>query len=323
MMIDLSVSLYSFSIKFFEKSYDLEMCIKKAHELGFQGVEIVAAQMIENYPNPTDEWCEWFRGILKKYDMEPLSYSAYIDMGQHTGRDLTEEEIIQCTLNDIIFAHRMGFPIVRTQHAISPGILEKMIPYAKKWRVWIGVELHAPHNCQVGVWKEYFELFERVGSEYIGVVPDMGIFQEHPHKLFETAALESGMSKEMLEGALADFEAGMSREELVLKQGIKEKKQLAVIENMYETFHKANLEDFDIMIPHSRYIHGKFYYINEEGRDTCIPYEKIVKKIKDLGFSGHIAAEYEGHFSDGTVDCVEQLSRYSGMMHRLLAETGA
>ena len=30
-------------------------------------------------------------------------------------------------------------------------------------------------------------------------------------------------------------------------------------------------------------------------------------------------AEYEGHFSDGTVDCVEQLGRYSRMMHKLLA----
>lgn len=319
-MIDLSVSLYSFSIKFFDRSYDLEQCVKKAHELGFKGVEIVAAQMIENYPNPTDEWCEWLKGILKKYDMQPLSYSAYIDMGQHTGRDLTEDEIIQCTLNDIIFAHRLGFPIVRTQHAISPAILEKMIPYAKKWGVWIGVELHAPHNCQVGVWKEYFNLFERVGSDYIGVVPDMGIFQEHPHKLFQTAALESGFTSSQVEGIIADFESGMGQAALVEKWSVKESRQLDVIETMCETFHEAALEDFDIMIPHSRYIHGKFYYINEEAKDTCIPYEKIIKKIKELGFEGHIAAEYEGHFSDGTVDCVEQLGRYSRMMHRLIGE---
>ena len=318
-MIDLSVSLYSFSIKFFDRSYDLEACVKKAHELGFKGVEIVAAQMIENYPNPTDEWCEWFKGILKKYDMQPLSYSAYIDMGQHTGRDLTEDEIIQCTLNDIIFAHRLGFHIVRTQHAISPAILEKMIPYAKKWNVWIGVELHAPHNCQVGVWKEYFKLFDRVGSDYIGVVPDMGIFQEHPHELFKTVAKEAGFSATQVEDFITDFEQGMIKEDLIEKWQISAKAQLDVIENMYGTFHKATLEDFDIMIPHSKYIHGKFYYINEEEKDTCIPYEKIVEKIKALGFNGHIAAEYEGHFSDGTVDCVEQLGRYSRMMHKLLA----
>ena len=228
-MIDISVSLYSFSTKFFDKSYDLEQCVQKAHELGFSGIEIVAAQMIPGYPNPSDEWRRWFCGILEKYKMQPLSYSAYIDMGQHTGRDLSEEEIIQCTLNDIMYASRMGFPIVRTQHAISPAILEKMIPSAKKWKVWLGVELHAPHNCQVGVWKEYLRLFDRVGSDYIGVVPDMGIFQE--------------------------------REE--------------------EPFQRASLSDLDLLIPHSRYIHGKFFYIDEMGKDPSIPYEKIVDRGND------------------------------------------
>lgn len=317
-MIDTSVSLYSFSTKFFDRSYDLEKCIEKSRELGFKGVEIVAAQMIPNYPYPTDAWCDWFTGILKKYDMQPLSYSAYIDMGQHTGRDLTEEEIIQCTLNDIIYASRLGFSIVRTQHAISPAILEKMIPYAKKWGVWIGVELHAPHNCRVGVWKEFFELFNRVGSDYIGVVPDMGIFQEKPHKLFHTVALESGMSKEQLAGILTDFEEGMSKDVLIEKWEIKKQEQISVIENMYETFHAATLDDLDSMIPHCKYVHGKFYYINEAEEDTCIPYTEIVGRLKALGFQGHIAAEYEGHFSDGRVDCVEQLARYSNMMKRLI-----
>jgi len=261
-MIDLGVSLYSFSIHFFNRGFDLEQCIRKAHEMGFRGVEIVAAQMIENYPNPTDEWCEWLRGILKKYNMKPLSYSAYIDMGQHTGRDLTEPEIMQCTINDIMFASRLGFPIVRTQHAISPGVLEKMIPYAKKWKVWIGVELHAPHNCQVGVWKEYFELFNRVGSEYIGVVPDMGIFQEKP---------------------------------------------------------EAAVDDLDIMLPHSKYIHGKFFNIDSDEKESSIPYQKIMQKLGQFNFEGFIAAEYEGHFTDGTVDCVEQLERYVRMMQRLIS----
>ncbi|MCB6726640.1 sugar phosphate isomerase/epimerase [Blautia marasmi] len=319
-MIDISVSLYSFSVKFFERSYDLEDCVRKASELGFKGVEIVAAQMIENYPNPTDEWCEWFKGILKKYNMEPLSYSAYIDMGQHTGRDLTEEEIFQCTLNDIIYANRLGFHIVRTQHAISPAILEKMIPYAKKWNVWIGVELHAPHNCRVGVWKEYFELFDRVGSDYIGVVPDMGIFQEHPHELFKHTAVESGIDKVQLESMIEDFENGMSKASMEKKYSISEAEQIAVLDNMYSTFHPATLEDFERMVPHSKYMHGKFYYINENEEDNCIPYRSIVQKISDLGFHGHIAAEYEGHFSDGTIDCVEQLRRYSNMMHRLVKE---
>ncbi len=317
-MIDVSVSLYSFSMKFFDGSYDLEDCVRTASQLGFKGVEIVAAQMVENYPYPTEEWCARFRELLQKYRMQPVSYSAYIDMGQYTGRDLTEEEIIQCTLNDMMYANRLGFPIVRTQHAISPKILEKMIPYAKKWKVWLGVELHHPHNCRVDVWRQYFDLFERVGSDYIGVVPDMGIFQEHPHHSFCQMALENGIEQGCLEQILADFEQGMKQKALQEKYQIHKPEQLELLNTMYETFHPATFEDLDIMVPHSKYMHGKFYYINEQEEDTCIPYKKIADRIKSLGFQGHIAAEYEGHFTDATVDCVEQLRRYSNMMHRLL-----
>jgi len=305
-------------MKFFDRSYNLEQCIKKAHELGFKGIEIVAAQMIENYPYPTQEWCQWFCEILKKYDMQPLSYSAYIDMGQNTGRDLTEEEIMQCTMNDIIYANRMGFSIVRTQHAISPKILRKLIPFAEKWNVSVGVELHAPHSWKTEVWQEYAQLFKEEGSDYIGVVPDMGIFQEHPHRPFQTVMVESGIIRQNVEKIISDFEKGMTKKDLLVKYHIEDIKQAGVINTMYETFRKANLEDLKNMIPYSKYIHGKFYYIDEQGQDSCIPYDRIVNIIKNEGFKGHIAAEYEGHFSDGTIDCTEQLGRFSNMMQRLL-----
>jgi hypothetical protein len=318
MSIDLSVSLYSFSINFFNKTYDLEMCIKKAAGMGYKGVEIVAAQMIPDYPNPSKEWCDWFSGLLKKYNMLPLCYSAYIDMGLHTGRNLSEEEIIQWTLNDIMYASYLNFPIVRTQHAISPKILEKMIPYAKKWHVWLGVELHAPHNLRVDVWQQYIKLFERVGSEYIGVVPDMGIFQEHPHVLFKRAALEKGISRSRLNQMVSSFEDGKSEAETSNVLAPLDDNEKQVISGLYGTFHKAKLEDLESLIPYSRYMHGKFYYIDEKKTDSCIPYEAIIKTLKKCQYNGHIAAEYEGHFTDGSIDCVEQLQRFSDMVRKIL-----
>ncbi len=46
-------------------------------------------------------------------------------MGIRTDENLTEEEIIQFTKNDLIYAKKAGFPMVRTQHAISPDIFQK------------------------------------------------------------------------------------------------------------------------------------------------------------------------------------------------------
>ena len=146
----------------------------------------------------------------------------------------------------------------------------------------------------------------------------MGIFQEHPHHSFCQMALENGIEQGCLEQILADFEQGMKQKALQEKYQIHKPEQLELLNTMYETFHPATFEDLDIMVPHSKYMHGKFYYINEQEEDTCIPYKKIADRIKSLGFQGHIAAEYEGHFTDATVDCVEQLRRYSNMMHRLL-----
>ena len=47
--------------------------------------------------------------LLLKHDLKPLCWSAYIDYGIRSDRDLNEEEIIQFTLNDLIYAKKAGF----------------------------------------------------------------------------------------------------------------------------------------------------------------------------------------------------------------------
>ena len=111
--IKLGISLYSFSTEYIHEKLDLEGVLKKARDMGYKGVEIVAAQMVPDYPYPTDEWLEMFKGLLDKYQLEPVCWSAYIDMGIRTDRDLTEDEIIQYTVNDLIYAKKAGFPMVR------------------------------------------------------------------------------------------------------------------------------------------------------------------------------------------------------------------
>lgn len=135
---------------------------------------MVGCMTIPSYPYATEEWMDEFSRLLKKYNLEPVCYGAYIDRGQRSDRDLNEQEILQYTINDIIYASKMGFPIVRTQYSITPEILERMIPYAKKYNIWLAVEMHAPHSIHTPVWKEYLSLLDRVGTEYIGIIPDMG-----------------------------------------------------------------------------------------------------------------------------------------------------
>ena len=44
--IKLGISLYSFSTEYIHEKLDLEGVVKKAADMGYKGVEIVAAQMV-------------------------------------------------------------------------------------------------------------------------------------------------------------------------------------------------------------------------------------------------------------------------------------
>ena len=44
--IKLGISLYSFSTEYIHEKLDLEGVLKKARDMGYKGVEIVAAQMV-------------------------------------------------------------------------------------------------------------------------------------------------------------------------------------------------------------------------------------------------------------------------------------
>lgn len=315
--IKLGVTLYSFSTEFISGQLDLEGVLRKAKDLGFEGVEIVASQMVPEYPYPSDRWLEEFKGLLKKYELTPVCWSAYIDMGIRSDRDLTEQEIIQFTINDLIYAKKAGFPMVRTQHAISPKIFRMMIPYCKKLGMKLTIEMHHPHHPNVEVWKKYFEIMRNEGKGVLGFVPDFSIFQRHPHQLFINQSLAFGFREEKLREVIEKHDRNVPLEEAIGKDFSQKEKE--VTEEIYHKFNSpARVEQLKDIIDCAFYIHGKFYYLENGEHDPCIPYEEILPAIRDLGYKGYIASEYEGHHFDGTLSSAEQLRRYVELNKRIL-----
>ncbi|MGN0332498.1 MAG: sugar phosphate isomerase/epimerase family protein [Lachnospiraceae bacterium] len=315
--IKLGVSLYSFSTEYIQEKLDLEGVLKKAHDMGYKGVEIVAAQMVPEYPYPSDEWLYMFRNLLKKYDLEPVCWSAYIDMGIRSDRDLSEDEIFQFTLNDLIYAKKAGFPMVRTQHAISPEIFRRMIPYCRELGVKLTIEMHHPHHPEVPVWKEYFEIMRNEGKGILGFVPDFSIFQTTPHKLFLDQALDGGCRPEKLEEILRLHNTTKDLE--AVKNGDFNDFEKFVAEDMFHKFYApAKISQISEYMDCIFYIHGKFYYLDNDDHDPCIPYEEIIAEIKKAGYKGYIASEFEGHHFDDTVDSEEQLTHFVALNTKLL-----
>ena len=312
--IQLSASLYSLSSYFVKEIYNLEECMKSVKDYGFKGIEIVAAQMVPEYPYPSDKWLGEFKDLLEKYDLQPICWSAYIDFGIRSDRDLTEEEIIQFTVNDMIYAKKAGFDLVRTQHSISPKLYEKMIPYCEKFDMKLAIEMHHPHHPHVPVWEEYIDLMKTKGNGYLGVVPDTSIFQIKPHKLLVERLKKAGFRADKLEKVLEFHADGLP---------IRETGDLGLTnleteftESIYEKFNPISVDELENMIPVTPYIHGKFYYLENDQTDDCIPYDKILPKLKQLGYEGYVAAEYEGHHFDMSVDIPEQLRRFASIFNK-------
>lgn len=86
------ITLFSLGTPYLKGELDLEGVIRTAAELGAEGYEIVATQMIPSYPFVSDEFVEFINKCKEKYGIGPICYSANMDRGMLKDRDLTEDE---------------------------------------------------------------------------------------------------------------------------------------------------------------------------------------------------------------------------------------
>ena len=76
------ITLFSLTEPYVKGELDLEGVIRTAAELGAEGYEIVAAQMIPSYPYVSDKFLGEIKAMCQYYDMEAISYGA--KYGQRT-----------------------------------------------------------------------------------------------------------------------------------------------------------------------------------------------------------------------------------------------
>jgi len=313
------ISLYSFANSFHTRRLDLEGCLKKAKELGAEGITIVAAQHCDEYPFPSDAWLYRLRDLMGKYDLEPVCWEGYLDVGMRSDRDLNEDEIAEYTRNDIVYAHKAGFKMMKTQHSISPKIFESMRPFCEKLNVKLCIEMHWPHTPLVPVWRDhYFKIMEK-SDGWLGVNPDMSIFQKFPHGLHIRQAYEAGCDKDKIEAVLQLMREGKPESE-IHKLDLSSEELKYAEEFYHKNYGNPDPSLLEPMLKYTHMIHGKFYYLDDDKTDPCIPYEEIMPIIKKSGYDGYIIAEYEGHHFSITEDDDVQLTRYHNLVKRLYEE---
>lgn len=298
--IKLGISLYSFTKEYADGCLSLEECVKTAAELGAQGYEIVAAQMIPSYPYVSHDFLKQTKKWKEKYGIAPISYGANMDRGMLKDRDLTEDEMLQRAIIDVKSANKLGCKYMREQFLLSPKGLKRLAPYAELYDVKVGIEIHNPETPSTSIIKEYIKAIEESGSKYIGFVPDFGCFATKPNKPHWDEALKNGASLELLEMAAQLRYDNVPMEEAkdkLVKAGANEA-VFGAFFGMYgfvTFYNEPDLEGLKKIMPYCIYFHGKFHYIGENNTEASIPYPEVLEVIKKSGFEGYIMSEYEDH----------------------------
>lgn len=320
--IKLGVTLYSFSTEYCKGMMSLEDCIRTAKELGTEGFEIVAAQMVPSYPFVSDQFLSEFRAICHAYDMEPVCYEGSMDRGLRGNRNLTDDEMLQMAINDVKNAQKMGCKVLCEQYLIGAKNLAKLASYAEGYGVKVGVEIRNPDTPITPIVNEYIEAIEKSGSRYIGFIPDFGCFATKPNKLNWDEALKGGANEKLLEMArdMKYEEVPYDKARKKLEKAGGTAKEMQCMQYMYRfmNFQKditKELEGLRKIIPYCFHMHGTYYYMYENLEESVIPYKDILEIVKDSDYRGYIVSKYEQYNSDHSI---EMLCRHLKMMRNYI-----
>lgn len=313
------VTLYSFTTEYCKGLMSFEDCIRTAKELGAEGFEIVATQMIPSYPIVDDRFLGEFKALCSYYDIEPVSYGANCDRGLLYGRDLTGDEMLAMAIQDIKNANKMGCKVLREQYLIGPENFKKLQPYCEAYGVKVGIEIHNPDSPITPMTQEYLKAIKETGSEYLGLIPDFGCFAVRPNKLTWDLAIQNGADLKHMELAKQYRYDGVPQEEAQAKL-----REMGAAKPVFEFLRDAygfqqfkknvdkELKGFEEIIPYCIHMHGKFYYMYEDLTEASMPYDDIMKIVQASDYDGYIVSEYEEYNSGRAL---EQISRHLKMLH--------
>lgn len=307
--VKFGISLYSWADSFSHKGMTMDGMLKASREIGYTGISIVAAQHAEEYPNISDKWLYNFRDLMAKHNLDPVMWEGYIDMGMRHDRDLNEEEIMEFTFNDMLYAKKAGFSQMKTQHSISPATLVKMLPICRDLDMKLTIEMHYPHHMNVPIWHEYIAAFTDPKNDgYLGVVPDFSVWQFTPHTLHIRQGIDEGARPDIFAEIIRLMREGKGEEEIFSTvPGMSAVERKYTEEFCHKFGHPAPLSDLKELLKYTTCIHGKYYYIDETGIDPSISFADLMPIIRESDYDGYVLSEYEGHhyYIDG-IDDYEQ-----------------
>jgi len=321
----LGVTLYSFTNEWVVKAFTLEELLATVvqNNLG-PAVEVVGFQSFRSYPDVPQDFATRFCYELDRNGLIPSCLGANMDFGRRPGMLMTDEEKIEYLQRQIDSAVRLGFPVLRLQTSVGTKILEKFVPLLERANLHMGFELHAPLSMDNPEVIEFRETFDRLQTPSLGFIPDFstsmtsipeGIWQELRELGLPEALISDAKDVWVHTDAIPDKFKGIAG--LVQKYNVPSE-LIGKLNGTMTMFGHMLPENWREIMPYVRHIHGKFYHVNEEGIEPSIPYPRLMQVLLDVGYTGTISAEWEGHSYTREPLALGEVKAWRRMCNRLL-----
>lgn len=323
----LGLTLFSLTLEMRHPGYTLEGMIDRVAELDLgPGLEMVGFQSIRNWPRVTPELVRSFREQVERLELVPSAMSMNLDVARRRDRFMTEEEGLEYLEAQMFAAKQLGFPIGKSAIIYSKPFIEGLARICERLDMQFGVEIHSPDAVDSPTVTKLRELYEEVGSDRLGFIPDFSSsMHDLPPTLLE-AHRQSGMSDELI--ALAS-EVWHSHTTMPEKFGrfAQEAPALGATEadmgklNMVLTMHGTmDARRWSELMDRTIHVHGKFYGLDEHGNEPSIDHAAIMDVLLDAGYTGFISSEWEGHAYTDHVSGWDMVRGQQDLLARLLLD---
>jgi hypothetical protein len=204
------------------------------------------------------------------------------------------------------------------------------LPLAEKLDVRIGAEIHSASTVDSPWVLALRELYDRLGSPYLGFIPDFGASTLGiSPSVYETYRAR-GVSDELLAAIAERWDELHTRD---FEPGQEIGRLIELAHRLGAGDHAVNLAVFAVGIHGHQdpqgwseildqvvHLHGKFFAIDEDGRDPVVPFEELLPLFAEGGYTGFVSSEYEGWHWDTTSDCFDMVVRQQELCRRILAQ---
>lgn len=326
--IRLGVSLYSFTNEFLGRSHDLPALLRETAARGLgPGLEAVGFQSFRSFPDVPEPEAARFRETVEAAGLRPTCLGITADRFLRPGQPVPDHDLIEYHAGQMRSARRLGFSLVRFQHAATPNVIRALVPLAEELNLRMGLEVHAPLFLDHPVIMGYREMFEAADSPFLGFIPDFGAaaravpdtqtsyFRDElraPAVAIDRALElwhDDGLTPPERVAAFADWCA---------VQGV-EDRLVSEISLIFGIIGRGDPARWSEIMPQVLHLHAKFYDCDPTtGEDPSIDTAANLAPFIAAGWQGDLSSEWEGHVTSrtGGFAMVAAQQRY---LRRLLA----